>query len=66
MIDNRKYVFAFLITTVIFATALFVSDFIAQKRLAEIREIQERLSLDILASETQSALLEETSLQASQ
>lgn len=61
MIDNRKYIFAFLITAAIFATALFVSNYISQRRLADIQNIQDRLSLDILASETQSALLEETS-----
>ncbi|MHB1330534.1 MAG: thioredoxin domain-containing protein [Minisyncoccota bacterium] len=61
MPDSRKYLFAFLITAAIFATALFISNFLAQKRLADIKEIQDRLSLDILASETQSALLEETS-----
>jgi hypothetical protein len=61
MIDSRKYLFAFLITAAIFATALFASNFISQKRLADIQNIQDRLSLDILASETQSALLEETS-----
>jgi hypothetical protein len=61
MFDSRKYIFAFLITAAIFATALFVSNFISQRRLAEIREIQDRIALDILASETQSALLKETS-----
>lgn len=61
MLDNRKYIFAFLITAVIFATALFVSNFISERRLAEIREIQARIALDIMASETQSALLKETS-----
>ncbi|MBX4195636.1 hypothetical protein KW796_01615 [Candidatus Parcubacteria bacterium] len=61
MADGRKYIFAFLITAAIFATALFVSNFLSQKRLAEIERIQDRLSLDILASETQSALLAETS-----
>lgn len=61
MLDSRKYIFAFLITAAIFATALFVSNFLAQKRLSEIKEIQDRLSLDILASETESSLLQETS-----
>jgi len=61
MTDSRKYVFALLITAAIFATALFISNVISQKRLAEIQNIEDRLSLDILASETQSALLEETS-----
>lgn len=61
MPDSRKYIFAFLITAAIFATALFISNYLSAKRLAEIQDIQNRLSLDILASETQSALLQETS-----
>jgi hypothetical protein len=61
MIDNKKYLFAFLITAVIFGTAVFVSNSISNNRLQEIKDIQAQLSLDILASETQSSLLEETS-----
>lgn len=60
MTDSRKYIFAFLITAAIFATALFVSNYFSQKRIADIQTIQDRVALDILASETQSALLEET------
>lgn len=63
MTDSRKYIFAFLITAAIFATALFISNFFSQKRLTEISQLQDQLSLEILASETQSALLEETSCQ---
>lgn len=48
-------------TVVIFATALLVSNFISESKLAKIKDIQDRLALDILSSETQSALLEETS-----
>ncbi len=61
MIDNKKYLFAFLITAFIFGTAVFISNSISNKRLQAIKDIQDQLSLDILASETQSALLEETS-----
>ena len=61
--DNKKYLFAFIITAIIFATALLVANFFSNKKLVEIQNIQDRLSLDILAQETQSALLEETSCQ---
>jgi len=61
MQGSRKYIFAFLITTAIFATALAISNFFSQRRLSQIQTIQDRLALDILASETQSALLAETS-----
>ncbi len=61
MPDSRKYIFAFLITAAIFATALFISNYISEKRLNQIKNIEDQLSVDILASETQSALLQETS-----
>ena len=61
MPDSRKYIYAFVITAVIFGTAIYVSNYFSQKRFAEIQNIEDRISLDILASETQSALLQETS-----
>lgn len=61
MIDSKKYIIAFAITAIIFSTAIFVSNTIGQKKLNDIRIIKNRISLDILSSETQFALLEETS-----
>ncbi|PIP55856.1 MAG: hypothetical protein COX06_01060 [Candidatus Zambryskibacteria bacterium CG22_combo_CG10-13_8_21_14_all_42_17] len=61
MVDLKKYIVAFLITAVIFGTAIFVSNALNQKKLEDVRDIENRVSLDILSSETQFALLEETS-----
>jgi hypothetical protein len=61
MVDSRKYIIAFTITAVIFGTAIFVSNILSQKKLEDVRAIENRVSLDILSSETQFALLEETS-----
>lgn len=61
MIDSRKYIVAFSITAVIFGTAIFVSNILSQKKLEDVRVIENRVALDILSSETQFALLEETS-----
>lgn len=61
MIDSKKYLVAFAITTVIFGTAIFVSDTLGDKKLEDVRSIENRVSVDILSSETQFALLEETS-----
>ena len=61
MIDSKKYVVAFAITAVIFSTAIFVSNTLSQKKLNDVRAIENRVALDILSSETQFALLEETS-----
>ena len=61
MVDSKKYIAAFSITAVIFGTAIFVSNIIGQKKLEDVRVIENRVALDILSSETQFALLEETS-----
>lgn len=61
MIDSKKYIVAFAITAVIFGTAIFVSNIFNQKKLEDVRSIENRVALDILSSETQFALLEETS-----
>jgi len=57
----RKYVYTFLITAVIFVTAIFLSNYFGQKKLNEIKNIESRIAVDILASETQFSLLEELS-----
>lgn len=59
--DYRKYIIAFSITAVIFATAVFVSNMLSSKKLEDVRSIENRVALDILSSETQFSLLEETS-----
>jgi len=60
MIDNKKYIIVFLITLTIFGTAIFVSNYIARQKLADVRSVENQLSLNILSNETLSALLEET------
>ena len=61
MIDGKKYLVAFIITAFIFGTAVFVSNNLADKKLENVRDIENRVALDILSSETQFALLAETS-----
>lgn len=61
MIDSRKYLIAFLITALIFGTAIFASSILTDKKLESVRSIEDRVALDILSSETQFALLAETS-----
>lgn len=60
-IDWKKYLFAFAITAIIFATALYASNYFGQKKIAEIRSIQDQIAIDILSTETQFSLLEELS-----
>ena len=57
----KKYVYTFLITVIIFATAIFASNYFSQKRINEIKDIESQISIDISASETQFSLLSELS-----
>lgn len=60
-INSKKYIYSFIITAIIFSTAIFVSNYFGQKKLDEIRSIQDKISIDIMSSETQFSLLEESS-----
>lgn len=60
-VDWKKYAYTFLITAAIFATAILASNFMSQKRLSEIKNIESRIAVDILSSETQFSLLAELS-----
>lgn len=55
----KKYAYTFLITAVIFITAIFASNYFNQKKINEIKDIESQISIDISASETQFSLLSE-------
>ncbi len=61
MVDANKYLVAFLITAAIFGTAVLASSVLNDKKVEDVRSIENRVALDILSSETQFALLAETS-----
>jgi thiol-disulfide isomerase/thioredoxin len=63
MIDTKKYTFTFFVTTAIFATAFFASTFFSQKRVENVKFIQDNIAIDILSSETQFDLLKEVPCQ---
>ncbi len=60
-IDWKKYVFSFLISGAIFVTAILISNYFSGKKIDNIRSIQDKIAIDILSSETQFSLLEESS-----
>ncbi len=60
-IDWKKYLFSFLISGAIFVTAVLLSNYFSQKKIDDIRSIQDKIAIDILSSETQFSLLEESS-----
>ena len=59
MIDAKKYIFTFIITAAIFTTAFFTSTFLSDKRIENVKSIQDNIAIDILSSETQFSLLGE-------
>ncbi len=59
--DWKKYIIVLVITLGLFATAGGLSNFFADKKVQEMRDIQNKLATDILSSEAQFALLSELS-----
>ncbi len=57
--DWKKYIIVLFITLGLFATAGGLSNFFADKKVQEMRDIQNKIATDILSSETQFALLSE-------
>jgi len=60
-IETKKYGIVFIITVIIFVGAYIASNRFAQSRLNEIQSLGNKISLDLLSSETQFALLKESS-----
>lgn len=63
-IETKKYVFAFIVTVIVFFGALVISNFFSNRRVAEVKSIENKIALDILSSETQFTLLKESSCKA--
>lgn len=57
----KKYAWTFMITVIIFITAIALSNYFSNKKIASLREIEDKISTDIMSSETQYALLAESS-----
>jgi len=60
-IDWKKYLIVFLFTLGLFATASFVSNYFSNKKVDQLKSIQDKIAIDILSSETQFTLLSELS-----
>jgi hypothetical protein len=63
-IETKKYIIALVITVTVFFSALYISNRFAAKRTAEVKAAEDKISLDILSSETQFALLKDSSCKA--
>ena len=60
-LDKKKYLLTFIITAVIFSAMLYINSIIDQKRVVDVKGVQDQISLDLLSSETQFNLLREAS-----
>jgi len=60
-IDWKKYLIVFLFTVGLFLTASYISDYFSNKKVMQLKTIQDKISIDILSSETQFSLLSELS-----
>ena len=52
-----KYIITFVITAGIFITVFYITKVMSERKLTEIRSIQDKISIDLLSSETQFSLL---------
>lgn len=59
--DWKKYVIVLFITSAIFISGLWVSNYFNNKKIDQLKSIESSISLDLLSSETQFDLLQEVS-----
>jgi glutaredoxin len=59
--DWKKYVIVLFITSTIFISGLWLSSYLTSKKINQVRNIEDKISLDLMSSETQFSLLEEVS-----
>lgn len=60
-IEIRRYIIVFFITALIFALTFWLSGLFGNKKIERLRDIQEKIAIDILSTETRYSLLEQTS-----
>jgi len=63
--DWVKYIVVFFITLFIFLTASYISNYFSNKKISEIKSIQNKVFIDLLSSETQFSLLADATCNAS-
>ncbi len=56
-----KYILVFFITAIFFGSAFLLSSFLNNRKVENLRTLQDSLSLDLLSTETRFALLKESS-----
>lgn len=59
--DWKKYIIVLFITSSIFISGLWLSNYFSNKKIDQLKSIESSISLDLMSSETQFSLLEELS-----
>lgn len=59
--DWKKYVIVLFITSTIFVSGLWLSSYLSNKKIDQLKSIESTISIDLMSSETQFSLLEELS-----
>lgn len=59
--DWKKYVIVLFITSTIFISGLWISNYFSGQKIDQLKNIEGKISLDLLSSETQFSLLQEQS-----
>ena len=59
--DWKKYTIVFFVTLTIFVSGLWISNYLNNKKIDQLRNIENKISLDLMSSESQFSLLEELS-----
>ncbi len=59
--DWKKYIIVFFITAILFASAFYVTNYLYNNKINQLKSIQDNISIDILSSETQFSLFQELS-----
>ncbi len=60
-VDWKKYFIVLLITATMFLTAIYLSNYLGDRKINQLKFIQDQIAIDILSSETQFSLLSELS-----
>jgi hypothetical protein len=59
--DIPKYIITFIITALLFITAFYLSNYFNNKKTADIKATADKISIDLLSSETQFDILKQSS-----
>ncbi|MEK7175594.1 MAG: hypothetical protein AAB693_02200 [Patescibacteria group bacterium] len=60
-VDGKKYLIVFLITIGIFVSVFYLSNYFGNKKINQLKLIKDQITIDILSSEVQFSLLQESS-----